>query len=52
MLSLSMSSSLRLMSGANYPPTFAWNAISGFLDVFGSNLSVDWVGFLGPVAKN
>ena len=48
MLSMSLSSSLGLMSGANFPPIIAWNvpATSGFLILSRSNLSLDWVGFL------
>ena len=48
MLSMSISSSLRLMSGANFLPIVAWNvpATSGFLNLSRSNLSLDWVGFL------
>ena len=39
--------SLRLMSGANFPPIVAWNlpATSGFLNLSRSTLSLDWVGF-------
>ena len=37
--------SLRLMSGANFPPIVAWNlpATSGFLNLSRSNLSLDWL---------
>ena len=47
MLSVSMLSSLRLMSGANFPPVVAGNvpATSGCLNLSRSNLSLDWVGF-------
>ena len=40
--------SLRVMSGANFPPIVAWNlpATSGFLNLSRSILSLDWVGFL------
>ena len=40
--------SLRLMSGAYFPPIVAWNlpATSGFLNLSRSNLSLDWIGFL------
>ena len=54
MLSMSMSSSLRLMSGANFPPIVAWNvpATSGFLSFSRSNLSLDLVGFLVILQTN
>ena len=41
-----VSLSLRLMSGANFPPIVAWNvpATSGFLNKSRSNLSLDRFG--------
>ena len=48
MVSMSMSSLLSPMSGANFPPTVAWKvqAISGSLSVSRSNLSLGWFAFL------
>ena len=46
-LFLPISSSLRLMSGANFPPIVAWNlpAKSGSPNLSRSNLSLDWLAF-------
>ena len=48
MVSMSMSSSLSPMSGANFPPIVAWKvqATSGSLSFSRSNLSLGWFGFL------
>ena len=48
MLSMYMSSSPRLMSGANFPLIVAWDvpATNGFLTFLRSNLSLDLAGFL------
>ena len=47
MLSLSTSSSLRLMSGANLPPIVAWNKpVTSGLNFSKSNLSPDLVSSL------
>ena len=45
MLSMFMSSFLKLMSGANFPSTVAGNvpAIFWFLNVSGPNLSLGWL---------